>query len=215
MAEAEQSEAVQDESVQGESAHGEPGQGESGQGESGRGEAAQPDSHTSTKSGSAALARAHAVARGHAGAGELPTILDTDRPAGIVSRVLAAVIDVIVVLAINACLYLGFVVVRLVYEVQDFSLPNHNPFFTAGTFVLMSLIYLTACWSISGRTVGSVVLGLRLVSRKGKPRVRVPVAALRAFICVFFSLGLFWVAVDRRRRSLADLVVRTSVVYSR
>ncbi|MEP9413289.1 RDD family protein [Gordonia sp. VNQ95] len=142
-------------------------------------------------------------------------ILDTDRPAGIVSRGIGAVVDVLVVVVVMGGMYVGFIVARLIYNVQGFSLPETNPFFTVGAFVLVSLLYLTSCWAVSGRTAGSVVMGLRLVSRKGKPRVRPSVAFVRALICVFFSVGLLWVAVDRNRRSAADLVVRTRVMYSR
>ncbi len=150
----------------------------------------------------------HPIARPH-------VVLDTDRSAGIVSRAIAAVLDLLLVLAVMGGLYVGWLMARLIYDVHQFSLPSANPFFTATTFVAVSVIYLTGCWCVSGRTLGSVVMGLRLVSRKGKPRVRLPVALIRALICVFFSVGLLWVIVDPRRRSVADLVVRTRVVYSR
>jgi hypothetical protein len=32
-------------------------------------------------------------------------------------------------------------------------------------------------------------------------------------LCVLFPLLLFWAVVDRHRRSVQDLLVRTSVVY--
>jgi len=38
-------------------------------------------------------------------------------------------------------------------------------------------------------------------------------AFLRAIFCVFFPIGLFWSAVNRRNRSLADVLPRTSVIY--
>lgn len=155
----------------------------------------------------------HQIRRSHS-AVELPN-LDTDRPAGIVSRGLGAILDVIVVLVVLGCFYVGFVIARLIHEVQNFSLPATNPFFTATAFIVASLIYLTTCWAVSGRTVGSVVMGLRLVSRKGRPQVRLTVAFIRALICVFFAVGLLWVVVDPRRRSVADLIVRTRVMYSR
>ncbi|WLP91917.1 RDD family protein [Gordonia sp. NB41Y] len=140
---------------------------------------------------------------------------DTDRTAGVVSRVMAGFIDLLVVVTIMTMFYLGALLARLIIQVHAFTLPNVNYFFTAGGFIGISVVYLTSCWAVSGRTLGDVVMGLRLVSRKGKPRVRFPVALLRALLCVFFSVGLLWVAVDRRRRSVADLIVRTRVVYSR
>ena len=41
----------------------------------------------------------------------------------------------------------------------------------------------------------------------------VGVATIRAVLCVLFPLLLFWAVVDRRRRSVQDLIVRTAVVY--
>lgn len=175
---------------------------------------AEPQGHPESDGTADGVAPRHST---HMATGEPATnpLLDTDRPAGIVSRGLGALIDVLVVSTIMGGIYVGFIIVRLIIQVQSFELPESSGFFTASVFVGVSLLYLTACWSVTGRTVGSVVMGLRLVSRKGKPRVRVGVAFLRALLCVFFAIGLAWVAVDRRRRSIADLVVRTRVMYSR
>ncbi|MGW0038207.1 RDD family protein [Gordonia sp. NPDC003376] len=140
---------------------------------------------------------------------------DTDRTAGVVSRSIAGFIDLLVVVTIMMVFYVGALLTRLIIQVHAFSLPDVNYFFTVGGFIGISVVYLTGCWAVSGRTLGDVVMGLRLVSRKGRSRVRLPVALVRALLCVFFSVGLLWVAVDRRRRSVADLVVRTRVVYSR
>jgi uncharacterized RDD family membrane protein YckC len=38
---------------------------------------------------------------------------------------------------------------------------------------------------------------------------------LRAVACVLFPVGLAWVAVDRRRRSVQDIVLGTRVIYVR
>ena len=46
-------------------------------------------------------------------------------------------------------------------------------------------------------------------------RIGLPVGFLRAIGCVVFPIGLLWVVVDRKRRSLQDIVFRTRVVYSR
>ena len=39
------------------------------------------------------------------------------------------------------------------------------------------------------------------------------VALARAMFCAVFPLGLLWTAVSRENRSVADLLLRTSVVY--
>jgi uncharacterized RDD family membrane protein YckC len=57
-------------------------------------------------------------------------------------------------------------------------------------------------------------MGLRVVGRRSE-RVRPAVAAIRAIACVLFPIGLFSVAVDRKRRSVQDLLLGTRVVYVR
>ena len=134
------------------------------------------------------------------------------RPAGIVTRGLAALIDIGVVLFLMGIIYMGLTFTRLLFSPQEFRFPQAQFLLSATTFVALSVLYLTVCWSTSGRTVGAVAMGLRLVSRNGQ-LVRFPRCAARAVLCVLFGFGLFWVAVDRRRRSLQDIALRTSVVY--
>lgn len=135
------------------------------------------------------------------------------RPAGIVTRGLAALIDIGVVLFLMGVVYMGLTFTRLLFSPQAFAFPRAQLLLSATTFVVLSVLYLTACWSTSGRTVGAVAMGLRLVSRNGR-LVRFPRCAARAVLCVLFGFGLFWVAVDARRRSLQDILLRTSVVYA-
>lgn len=143
-----------------------------------------------------------------------PHVHDTDKTAGIVSRGVAAFVDLVVVLVILSAAYLGFAMARLLFSVRAFTLPQPSAVFTATGFTVVAVVYLAGCWAVSGRTLGCVTLGLRAVNRKGG-RMRPSVALLRALVCVFFAIGLAWVAVDVRRRSVADLLLRTRVVYSR
>ena len=139
---------------------------------------------------------------------------DGERAAGIITRGLAAIIDLLVVLLIMSALYGGLVLVRLVYSPAAFSLPSLNAVFSTVVTFVVAVVYLTGCWTVSGSTAGAVAMGLRVVGRRSQ-RVRLPVGLLRAIGCVVFPIGLLWVVVDRRRRSLQDIVFRTRVVYSR
>jgi uncharacterized RDD family membrane protein YckC len=136
------------------------------------------------------------------------------RPAGIVSRGLAAVIDLIVVLVVISMLYVGLILARLVYSPAAFRLPDVNAVFSTLVTFAVAVLYLTACWVVSGRTAGHVTMGLRVVGRRSV-RVHPLVALLRAVTCVLFPIGLVWVAFDHDRRSLQDIVFRTSVRYVR
>ncbi len=105
------------------------------------------------------------------------------RPAGIVSRGLGAVIDLIVVLLVIGMLYVGLILARLVYSPAAFRLPDVNAVFSTLVTFAVAVLYLTACWAVSGRTVGHVTMGLRVVGRRSL-RVHPLVALLRAVACV-------------------------------
>ncbi|MFW0795704.1 RDD family protein [Gordonia sp. CPCC 205515] len=141
-------------------------------------------------------------------------VQDSDKTAGIVSRGIAAFIDLVTVAGLLGGLYLGLVMFLLIINASQFQFPNPGPLFTATGLIMASVIYNTACWAISGRTLGCVVMGLRV---RGWRRVvmRPSVALLRAVFYTFFPIGLAWVAIDRRRRSIQDVVLKTRVVYSR
>lgn len=139
---------------------------------------------------------------------------DGERVAGIITRGLAAVIDLMMVLLIMSVLYGGLILARLIYSPAAFSLPSLNVVFSTLVTFLVAVLYLSGCWTVSGSTAGAVVMGLRVEGRR-RQRVHLLVGLLRAICCVLFPIGLLWVAVDRRRRSLQDIVFRTRVVYSR
>jgi uncharacterized RDD family membrane protein YckC len=76
----------------------------------------------------------------------------------------------------------------------------------------IAVLYLTGSWAMTGRSYGATLLGLRVLSRRGK----IPgwaLAFVRAVFCVFFPVGLFWVILSPERRSVQDVVLRTVVVY--
>lgn len=63
--------------------------------------------------------------------------------------------------------------------------------------------YLTAGWATTGRTGGTAVLGLRVLSIS-RARLGWGRALLRAVLCVVFPVGLLWSGASRERRSLQD-----------
>lgn len=134
------------------------------------------------------------------------------RAAGIVSRGVAGVVDVLVVLVVLAVVYVGWVFVRLGFSPRAFSFPAPSVIFSTAGFFIVATLYLAACWAVSGRTVGAVIMGIEVVGR-GQRRLSPATAALRALGCVFFPIGLGWVSIDRDRRSAQDIVLGTRVIY--
>ena len=98
---------------------------------------------------------------------------DAERAAGIITRGLAAVIDLLVVLLIMGALYGGLVLVRLVYSPAAFSLPSLNAVFSTVVTFAVAVLYLTGCWAVSGSTAGAVTMGLRVVGRRSQ-RISLP-----------------------------------------
>jgi uncharacterized RDD family membrane protein YckC len=135
-----------------------------------------------------------------------------DRPAGIVTRVLAALIDGVVVAALTGAVFGAVVAGLFVVNPVSFSWPHGLLAEASLVTVGVAVGYLTVGWAIAGRTVGGAVLGVRVVANGGG-RLGWTRSACRALLCVLVPLGLLWVAVSARRRSVQDLVVRSTVLY--
>jgi len=135
--------------------------------------------------------------------------------AGIVSRGLAALVDMLVVLVTMGLLYLGLALTTLVVNPTSFRFPAPNLIFSTAVTAVVSVLYLTVCWTLSGRTLGAILLGIRVVVGRSAERLGVAVAIVRAVACVLFPIGLLWVAVDRQRRSIQDIALGSRVIYDR
>lgn len=144
--------------------------------------------------------------------------------AGLVSRAVAAGIDVVLVflfvLATIAVLWmLSFIVnpgttdfggsLQQSAERVD-RIPSVLSMVLYGYTV--NVLYWTAFWALSGRTIGNLIMGLRVVNWKGRHPGWIG-AFLRALFCTAFPIGLLWVLVSGRNRSIQDIVLRTSVIY--
>ncbi|WP_317442040.1 RDD family protein [Streptomyces collinus] len=142
---------------------------------------------------------------------QYPTVAQ-GRPAGIVSRVIAAAVDVLVVLAVVAAVELGWAALGHLLLGPPGGFPDLG---LGGGGILgsaVALVYLAASWGTAGRTVGDHLMGLRVTRRSGA-RLGPVAAVLRALLYLAFPLGLLWIPVSRRRASVQDLVVDSTVVH--
>jgi uncharacterized RDD family membrane protein YckC len=133
--------------------------------------------------------------------------------AGVVTRLLAACVDTVVVVLATVFVDLATAGIRFVWSPVDFRWPRPSAEVAVLVLFGVAVVYLTAGWSMAaGRTYGARLLGLRVLSgrygRLGPVR-----SLLRALLCVLFPLGLLWSGISVTRRSLQDLVLRTVVVY--
>lgn len=132
--------------------------------------------------------------------------------AGIVSRALAFAADV----GIAFGLYLAIVATtNFLWDLffsDKVSIPTPPSWFSGLAIFWILVIYLALGWGSTGRTLGKQLLGLRVVRADGEP-LAPRVAFLRAIFCAVFYPGLALALVDRRNRSVQDVVCKTVVVY--
>ncbi|MFF0344691.1 RDD family protein [Kribbella sp. NPDC004875] len=133
------------------------------------------------------------------------------RPAGLVTRTAAAVVDFFVVLALLTGGYLALNALLFVINPRHFHLLAVSAVFSRTASLVVFAGYLAAAWTITGKTFGCQVMGLRVVSAAGGP-VRAWVALVRAILYTLFPIGLV-LCVMRHHRSLQDMLLRTRVVY--
>ncbi|MGH8969049.1 MAG: RDD family protein [Actinomycetes bacterium] len=128
------------------------------------------------------------------------------------SRSLSGAVDLGVVAALLVATYFGAAGVLLLWDPRSAHLPDPPRAAVVNAAMVLMVGYLAAAWTTTGRTYGSRLLGLRVVDSRGG-RLHLARALLRALLCVAFPVGLLWAAVSRANRSVADVVLRTSVVY--
>jgi len=132
--------------------------------------------------------------------------------AGLVSRFVAALVDMVGVAVVLVAAYAGTSAVLYLARPRDFAPPDVS-FLTMTTVGLVGcVLYLGASWAATGRSYGDHVMGLRVVEARGG-RLGVVRSLVRALACAAVPVGLLWCAVSPENRSLQDLVLRTRVVY--
>ena len=132
--------------------------------------------------------------------------------AGLVTRVIAAVLDALVVGVILLSGYLGLVGLIFLLNPRSFQFPELGLVFSLAAAFCVAVVYLTVFWTLSGRTYGYLVMGLRVLGIGGR-RLRFVGAFLRAVFVVAVPIGIVWIPLSRNNKSLQDLVLGTRVVY--
>lgn len=132
--------------------------------------------------------------------------------AGLVSRLIANVVDGVTVVAVLAAGYAGLNGLLFMLDPRTFEFRGTSVLGSMTAAALVLVVYQITAWSTTGRTYGHHLMGLRVVGPDGV-RMWPPRALLRSVLCVVLPIGLFWCAVSPSRKSLQDIVVRTSVIY--
>jgi uncharacterized RDD family membrane protein YckC len=135
------------------------------------------------------------------------------RRAGLVSRLLVAGIDFVVVTALLFGLFLSFGIAKYLLGSDSVDLPNSGPLLTGVGFPIVEFLYLATAWALTGRSVGKQIFGLRAIQADGARLGRWRSCA-RAAWCTFFGIpSLLWAGVSSRNAAVHDILLRTAVVY--
>lgn len=132
--------------------------------------------------------------------------------AGFVTRLGANLIDLVVIAVIVLLAYGGWTLLEFSLATTGIRLPEVEGPVMIVVGVITTWLYLASAWATTGRTLGARVMGVRVVSYRGRV-MRLPGAGLRAAFCMAFMPGLLWVLVSKENRSLQDTVLRTSVIH--
>jgi len=161
------------------------------------------------------------AARGRAGAESQPPSEDSPRllDAGFVSRLAAFAVD-LVVLAVgtSATVWVVEAMEALLAPITPFGIRERALALLVPFLPLVYLAYYAGSWTLTGRTLGKRLLGLRVVATDGGP-VSLARAVARFAGYLISALpgyaGFLWVLVDPERRGWHDRLAGTRVVYDR
>jgi uncharacterized RDD family membrane protein YckC len=132
--------------------------------------------------------------------------------AGVVTRTIAGAVDYALIASLTFGTWVGIAVLEFLVDPRSFEVPAWPFFYFVVLGYCYMVLYLTIGWATSGRSIGSRLLGLRVVGRKGA-KLSWPLAFLRASLCTLVPVALFWCVISRENRSLQDLLLRTSVIH--
>jgi uncharacterized RDD family membrane protein YckC len=133
--------------------------------------------------------------------------------AGLLSRLMADAVDLVIVWVLLVCLYAGFAVFRYMITGSSPNLPRTGALYSSVWFVALGVVYLTSTWYLSGRSPGKALLGLRVVGDRGTSMGFLQTLG-RAIACMLFGApSLLWAAVSRKNAAVHDVVFRTAVVH--
>ena len=132
--------------------------------------------------------------------------------AGLISRFTASAVDLVVIIVALGGIYLAIAGAGFLIHPRSFHWPEALGWSVPVVGLVIGTPYLSLAWCSTGRSVGDVLFGLRVLSESGRKLDPVR-SVLRALFCLIFPLGLLWIAVSSNRRSVQDVVLRSKVIY--
>lgn len=139
-----------------------------------------------------------------------------DDYAGVISRGIAFTLDATAAVLVATVGFQVAVAVLATVRITDSTLVGTGKLLGyALTVPLVFVAYCAVSWALIGRTLGMMLLGLRVVKADGEPPGvwRSVVRALGYWVSAILMLGFIWIALDQRRQGFHDKLAGTVVVY--
>jgi uncharacterized RDD family membrane protein YckC len=135
------------------------------------------------------------------------------RRAGFVSQAVGAALDAAWILLVDAAVLAVFGFVRFLTTDRGYEFPQPGRDWNAVFIIVIGVLLLWSAWSGSGRAPGMGLIGLRVVGRDGE-RLSSHRAFWRALLgVVTVGVGVVWVLVSKKNKSLYDILCGSAVVY--
>jgi uncharacterized RDD family membrane protein YckC len=145
-----------------------------------------------------------------------PAGIKTGRYAGPLTRLVAFIVDTIVVTFGFTLLVAGTVFVIRLFD-PDFAIPTQSGLIYSIALILWAFFYLWISYAVFGKTIGMMILGVRVVSSDGHVvlKGRQPFLRVLTFPLSFlvFGLGLLGIVFNPNRQAWHDHFAKTAVVY--
>jgi len=133
--------------------------------------------------------------------------------AGFVSQAIAAALDAAYIMVVDFAVLAVFGFLRFLTTNRGYELPKPGPGWNVALIVVIGVLLLWSAWSGSGRAPGMGLIGLRVVGRDGE-QMSSHRAFWRAVLGVLtLGLGILWVLVSKKNKSVYDIVCGSAVVY--
>ena len=138
----------------------------------------------------------------------------TGQVAGAISRLAAFLVDASVISVSYGLIVALAVFMAGLFAGEKVDLSNHSAAWLTG-YIVVGFLYYWVGLSITGRSIGKGLLGLRVVAKDGSP-INPGRAAVRTIAYPFsfiLGLGLTPIVIGKQRRALHDFVAGDKVLY--
>lgn len=147
---------------------------------------------------------------------ERQSAVKTGRYAGPLTRLLAVMLDSVIITFGFTLLVAGLVFVIRLF-VPEFEIPESSGLVYGISLTVFAFLYLWLSYTVFGKTIGKTVLGVRVVSADGHVVLRPRQTFIRVFTYplsfVLFGIGLLGVVFNPHRQAWHDRFAKTTVVY--